>query len=683
MNIRSVTAVDFRSYPLLDVEFPLGATAIVGENGAGKSSIIQAIDFALFAGRGEGARLVRRGVVDMSVAVVVEHAGEVYSIARGQRGAKPWLQFGGLAGGAGEDLTLETVEATSRRIVEVLGLTREAFRCSCVLMQGDAAAWTEADPRDRKRVLADALGLEEWDRLGVLVKRDRQVAELELAQAERDRQDAAGLEAELAELVESAAGLDVADQERELAIAELAEKGARAVLEAALGEDAARAAHAAARMGVESAHVALRRAEAELEAQAELVEQQVNLEPLAPRVEELIATREALREASRVRDVLLGNRRHASGRVDVARRRLKAAQVNLEALSDTCPTCGQELQGGAFDEARAEHERVVAAANAELEAELKGVELLGEPPDEIDPDEYAGVEAGLARAIEARATIAELERRVRSPGELEAEIAAATTSVEEAARRVRESRRPDPDAPLEAEARNDVAIAEAQVAGSRRALEHVRDAHARIAGRRVAAQERLDGLVGADERRADALHRIDLLERLHAAYSRDGVPALIVEQRAVPALETHANLILEQWASPMRVELRTQRATQTGELRETLDIVVHGSGGEGEYRDYSGGEKTRLNVALRIALALLLSSSRGADVRTLIVDEPEYLDPAGNDALAEILRGLAAERFDRVLLASPKADLGDALDQAILVEKTESGESSIVSAEQA
>lgn len=683
MNVRSVTAVDFRSYPLLDVEFPLGATAIVGENGAGKSSILTAIDYALYAGKGEGARLVRRGCVDMSVVVVVEHAGEVYSIARGVRKGKPWLQFGALGDGSGADLTLESVDATTRRIADVLGLSREAFRCSCALMQGDAAAFTEADPRDRKRVLAGALGLEAWDRLAVLVKRDRGAAEVELAQAERDRQNAAGLEAEIAQLDEAMP--DLGELDAEVLTAEGVAAGARAALEAALGEQARASARAACRMGLETARLNRLRAE---QAIAEQAADRQRLEAArlhAEGADELEAKLVAAREVAALR---LERRRVVASGETLERELAAVGDRARQALVDgACPTCGQAIAGKAAD-------AVIEAGNArarELERELGEAQRTAEALEA----RASRLEGGLTgesldllenelRTRRASAAVAhELEARVRPQAELEEALEEARVSVDAAVRQLAEAPEIDEDAPLEGDARRALDDAELELSLSRDMLAKVRDAHARLAGRREAAQERLSGLVGADERRAGALHRIDLLERLHAAYSRDGVPALIVEQRAVPALETHANLILEQWASPMRVELRTQRATQTGELREALDIVVHGSGGEGEYRDYSGGEKTRLNVALRVALAILLSSSRGADVRTLIVDEPEYLDPSGNDALAEILRGLAAERFDRVLLVSPKADLGDALDQSILVEKDESGESSIVAEEHA
>jgi DNA repair exonuclease SbcCD ATPase subunit len=124
-------------------------------------------------------------------------------------------------------------------------------------------------------------------------------------------------------------------------------------------------------------------------------------------------------------------------------------------------------------------------------------------------------------------------------------------------------------------------------------------------------------------------------------------PALIVENAAIPQIETEANRILDELGTSYRVELRTQRALKTSEtLRETLDILIHADAGERPYETFSGGERTRLNLALRIALARLLAHRRGAESRLLVIDEPEYLDEAGVARLAEVLRGLAGD-FDR------------------------------------
>lgn len=59
----------------------------------------------------------------------------------------------------------------------------------------------------------------------------------------------------------------------------------------------------------------------------------------------------------------------------------------------------------------------------------------------------------------------------------------------------------------------------------------------------------------------------------------------------------------------MRIKFDTQRASKTkqdGQI-ETLDIRISDDGGERPYENYSGGEKFRINFAVRLALSRVLA----------------------------------------------------------------------------
>src|SRR3989338_2160124 len=51
MLIKSLKLKNIRSYENLDIEFPLGSTLLAGDIGTGKSTILLAIEFALFGVR--------------------------------------------------------------------------------------------------------------------------------------------------------------------------------------------------------------------------------------------------------------------------------------------------------------------------------------------------------------------------------------------------------------------------------------------------------------------------------------------------------------------------------------------------------------------------------------------------------------------------------------------------------
>lgn len=92
---------------------------------------------------------------------------------------------------------------------------------------------------------------------------------------------------------------------------------------------------------------------------------------------------------------------------------------------------------------------------------------------------------------------------------------------------------------------------------------------------------------------------------------------------------------------------------------ETLEVVVEG-GLAGTYEGCSGGQRTVIDVALHIALALVVSRRATSRIGLLFLDEPEGLDEPGRAAFADVVGGLRAQGL-AVLVASHHADLIGAL----------------------
>lgn len=85
MNPLRLTAENYRSFERLDLDLPSGTVAIVGENGAGKSSIVNVVDLALFGppSRNLGDYLSEDAVDEALVLCLeFEHRGERYRVRR-------------------------------------------------------------------------------------------------------------------------------------------------------------------------------------------------------------------------------------------------------------------------------------------------------------------------------------------------------------------------------------------------------------------------------------------------------------------------------------------------------------------------------------------------------------------------------------------------------------------------
>ncbi|MDQ5820569.1 MAG: SMC family ATPase, partial [Actinomycetota bacterium] len=180
MNPLRIRCANYRSFRDLDLTLPTGTLAILGANGAGKSSVVNAIELALFGppSRNLGDYLSDDATDDLMVELEFEHRGGLYrarrSYSAGGRGSAKldFEQARTEIGGAPdapthwegwEPMTRETAAATQQLIEDTIGLSRATFRASAFLAQGDGAAFTEASPRDRKSILAECVGLAQWD----------------------------------------------------------------------------------------------------------------------------------------------------------------------------------------------------------------------------------------------------------------------------------------------------------------------------------------------------------------------------------------------------------------------------------------------------------------------------------------------------------------------------------------
>jgi exonuclease SbcC len=718
VNPLSIKARNYRTFDELDLDLPEGCVAILGENGAGKSSIVNLIDLALF---GPESRTLADCLSDDTVEenlmleLLFEHAGGTYRVrrtysprGRGQTkvdlerlGESTTENGHGLTASTAhaawwEPLTRETAAATQTAIEELLGLSRETFRASAFLAQGDGAAFTEAQPRDRKRILAEVLGLDLWDRLLERARTDRRNAEVELVQVDTV---VTGAEVELAgrSVIEeertaasgarTSAELRISQAEGELTIVNERLAKARAMEAASVSAEAAlesaRQAHGAALTRESS----LRH---ELEALSERLSGRVALDALSSQLPALEAEREGLQQRTQQADehervVIERNRLlgEASVRNEQAHGlRDQGTRVLTGTWTDTCDRCGQvlgkEAAQVAADSYNADARKLdLEAADLDEQAAALTARIETLPAHRPTAEELARIHDLVQRAQNALVQIAALDEAASRSRILDEQLSECRGSIPGLEQQVTTAQ-----ANLRALLPEDGALSLPELD------EQQRDLNALIVGFRNAAAAAAETLARCDERldrmnrlaeavklnakRRDELHgEIDILCELERAYGRDGIPALIVENSAIPQIEVEASRILTELGTSYRVELRTERALKSGDgTRDTLDVIVVGDAGERPYETFSGGERTRINLALRIALARLLAHRRGAESRALIIDEPEYLDEPGTAKLADVLRNLAQSGdFDKVMLVSHVPGLRDAFDQTLEVVK--------------
>ncbi|GAP13881.1 ATPase [Longilinea arvoryzae] len=175
---QSVT-IDFTQFDL---------ACISGANGAGKSSLLDAITWALF---GEARRhddaIINSRSKSAEVILIFDYEGHRYRIQRAKTANKATLlEFTVQDDGKWRPLTEHSVRETEERIVQTLRMDYETFTNASFFLQGRADQFAQQRPGDRKRILASILGLEVWDsyRDAAAERRKRQESELAIIDAQ-------------------------------------------------------------------------------------------------------------------------------------------------------------------------------------------------------------------------------------------------------------------------------------------------------------------------------------------------------------------------------------------------------------------------------------------------------------------------------------------------------------------
>lgn len=157
-------------------------------------------------------------------------------------------------------------------------------------------------------------------------------------------------------------------------------------------------------------------------------------------------------------------------------------------------------------------------------------------------------------------------------------------------------------------------------------------------------------------------------ETLVKAFSKNGIPVLIIEN-ALPELERIANEILDQMSNGQHsLQFITQRDAKSKDSTiETLDILVRDWAGTRSFESFSGGEQTRISLAIRFALSELLATRAGSKVEFIVGDEIlSDQSPEFREMTIEAIKSMAG-RFKKILVISHIPEIQGAFDQQITI----------------
>ncbi|MCL4366796.1 SMC family ATPase [Patescibacteria group bacterium] len=682
--------------------------AISGQNGAGKSSLLDSITWCLWGTSrvGDSAdQLIRLGQTEMSVEVSFELDKHLYTVKR-QRiiksGGTTTLE---LWSGT-HNLTEGTIKATQQKIIDLLHLSFETFVNSAFIRQGHADEFTTKGPTERKRILADILSLGHYDQLeekakekvkeiqtslqllgyqlleieAELSQKEERTEKKKIAEEKVVRLEAAIRESEallkilreeresLSLIVEQRQKLEQNYQQNKQELTEIIEQGKRR-------------------------RVNIAKLEEELAQLATVDEKIAQLKDLQIRKEKLDQVRQQKLELEKQLAQINSQISSKKERQQQLQQRLAEVEAKLSNSQKTgakCPTCGQEM--GHNEKAHAQQTLTFDQTN--LNKQLKEIDLTTEEKEVSQLEkELAKLSFNATEYLEVLDALKQLEKfqqqkeaKIEKQATLESEkkvVLEMRSLFQNKNNQVEKLQQelvklPNQSAKL-IEANQQLHNQEKQLESLRSEEKDARAVLGQVTEliSRTAQMEKVQAQKNEDKVKLQ--QDKEAYEELAQAFGKKGIQAMIIEN-AIPEIEEEANSLLDRLTEGrMKIHLETQRETKTktagGEkgLVETLDIVISDEMGERSYEAYSGGEQFRVNLAIRLALSKLLTHRAGSKLQFLVIDEGfGTQDAQGRSRIVEALDVIKND-FAKILVITHLEELKEEFPVRIEVSKGPSG----------
>ena len=183
MIIKTVELENFKSHLNTRVDFETGISIIMGDNGAGKSSILESISFALFKEYASKKmdKLINNDKNQMQVTVLFIANGRTYKVVRKRkRNSSPESML--YVKDNGRFLVIEKGDAAvSEEIERIIDLDKNLFLNAVYVKQGEIANLVTKNPSEKKEMMGRLLGVDDlensWKNMKFIIKdyNDREI----------------------------------------------------------------------------------------------------------------------------------------------------------------------------------------------------------------------------------------------------------------------------------------------------------------------------------------------------------------------------------------------------------------------------------------------------------------------------------------------------------------------------
>jgi exonuclease SbcC len=662
--LKSLKLLNIRSYTEQAITFPMGTTLFEGDIGSGKSTILMAIEFALFGlGSEKGGALLKAGAKKGLVTLCFEVDGEEYEACRSlERKAKSIQQADCSLKTEDKVLQLSASEM-KQRILDILAFNEPAdpkaqsviFRYAIFTPQEEMKAiiWMRAD--SRLQTLRKAFRIEDYriaqDNSKTLASSIKEKA-VKLAAHASDLEgckekcgakkgEIAKCEEELTILGRNKADLDgkvTALREKVDALRRSSESLVRAAGEVPLLE---------ADIKDKNGEVVVLENEVE-----ELASETQELQPEVERLSKMQAptpkTEDELKEELRLARQKEREMRSAQDVIGA-----KISDYESVERNKVCPTCDRPAEPEEFEEKirfKKEEKNRALEEVAACEGRIKEIEALQDALREYRRNQ----DRLQSLAERVRKNQERIEKDREKVQKLKEQVTSAENRLEKARQHVEEFNRISTEIDgLSKELKEEeirLTRVEKTISGSQRTIE--------MLTREV---DELETEIQAKEKERKAAERLREYQ-------------MWLEEFLVPTLqsiETHVMMNINQEFNMHFQKWWTMLVDDPGKesrIDEDFTPIVEQDGYEQDYNYLSGGEKTSLALAYRLSLNTIVQKvSAGIKSNLLILDEPT--DGFSKEQLFKIREILDELKCPQVIMVSHEKELESFADQVMKIEK--------------
>ncbi|MEM3694179.1 MAG: hypothetical protein QXI39_09205 [Candidatus Bathyarchaeia archaeon] len=670
--LKALRLKNIRSYVDQTIEFPLGTTLFEGDIGSGKSTILMAIEFALFGlGSEKGASLLRIGASEGAVGLTFEVDGREYTIVRTIKRRGRGVQQGeGYLKTPEESLYLSPTEL-KEKVLQILSFKEPPDPKARSLIYRYAIFTPQEEmkgiltlPQDlRLQTIRKALGIEDYkiamENASTIAKEIRQKGvefEIRSGDLEALKKD---FEERKEKLEENERRSKILKAEEELTAHKIEEM--KKELE---GFQDKKAEIMAIRSRIpilkERLEDILREME---EALSERRGCEEKIKDLEMRIE---AFNQLQPPTSKSEEELLLEIR----RLEVEERSLrefgaivrrKAEELEEIEKRGICPTCERKVDPKEFEEKIRLKRHEEAETSKKIVAAVEALKASKELLEALKAYEMA--------AKENQRDMEELQAYLRRSGELEDRI-------EFLEKRQRELMQELEVAEREAEKLRDIlsniASKEAELQEEERRLLAIRRELARLEGTIGETKKALTQLEEEIKRRETLRQKARRLREYTSWLEDYFIPTLgAIERQALVSNNLEFNESFQRW-----FKMLIEDPGKDARVDESFTPIVEQDGYEQDIEYLSGGERTSLALAYRLALnSLVRRTSIAMKSNVLILDEPT--DGFSKEQLSKVRDILEELHCPQVILVSHEKEMESFADQVFSVVK-EGGESKIL-----